>query len=61
MIYEEQHIIPFMDKKTHEIIKNGKILHIIGTNKLLIEYNKERYVCITNAKGRLTACYLLWS
>ena len=33
----EQQIIPFMDKKTRDIVLNGKIIHIIGKNKLLID------------------------
>ena len=57
----EQQIIPFMDKKTRDIVLNGKIVHIIGKNKLLIEYKNDRYICVLNHKGTLTACYLLWS
>ena len=50
-----------MDKKTRDIVLNGKIIHIIGKNKLLIEYKNDRYICVLNHKGTLTACYLLWS
>lgn len=58
---EQQQIFSFMDKKTKEIIKNGVIIHNISKSKLLIQYKKKRYICVTNRKGLLIACYLLWS
>ena len=46
-----QNNLPFIHKDTKNIISKGKILLIIEKNKFLIEHNKERYICILNAKN----------
>tara|TARA_B110000438_G_scaffold148271_1_gene142802 strand:+ start:184 stop:369 length:186 start_codon:yes stop_codon:yes gene_type:complete len=56
-----QNNLPFIHKDTKNIISKGKVLLIIEKNKFLIEYKKERYICILNAKNEIYACYNLWS
>ena len=61
MKYTDQNNLPFIHKDTKKIIKNGTILLVIQKNKYLLEYNNNKYICITNDDGDIYACYNLWS
>ena len=61
MKYTDQNNLPFIHKDTKKIIKNATILLVIKKNKYLLEYNNNKYICITNDHGDIYACYNLWS
>ena len=58
---KRQYLLPFMEIKSHKIVKKGKKIIKVNETKYIVEYNKKRYICVFNEKGMLLTCYLLWS
>ena len=45
---KKQYLIPFMEIKSHKIAKKGKKIKKVNETEYIIEYNKNRYVCVFN-------------
>lgn len=57
----EQKILPFIHKKTKEIIKNGNVLLIINNTTYLIEYKNKKYYCRLDSNGKIESMSDQWT